>query len=319
MQINNLIELDQLARQEGQKYPKKRLLYKALQESTGKHFTGIVGPRGAGKTILLKQLLVEQENTFYISLDTIVEGDLFDIANHLQQFFKIDTLLLDEIHFQKNYDRYLKKTYDFLALKIIFTSSVALAITQSAFDLSRRVNLLRLPLFSFREYIYFITETLLPPLSLGDIIQKNWSASHLRYGYLFKKYLCGGLLPFSLEEPDPLPLLENILKKILQRDIPSIASIRVEEIALMEKMIRFIGKSTVDGINYSSISKNIGITKYKAASYLDLLSQALVLHVVFPKGTNVMREPKVLFCPPYRLLYNEYEYAIGGLREDFFC
>ena len=84
MQINDLIELDQLARQEGQKYPKKRLLYNALQESTGKHFTGIVGPRGAGKTILLKQLLVEQENTFYISLDTIVEGDLFDIANHLQ-------------------------------------------------------------------------------------------------------------------------------------------------------------------------------------------------------------------------------------------
>ena len=319
MQINDLTELDQLARQEGQKYPKKRLLYEALQESSEKHFTGIVGPRGAGKTILLKQLLVEQENTLYISLDTIVEGDLFDIANHLQQFFKIDTLLLDEIHFQKNYDRYLKKIYDFLALKIIFTSSVALAITQSAFDLSRRVNLLRLPLFSFREYIYFTTETLLPPLSLEDIIQKNWSTSHLRYGFLFKKYLCGGLLPFSLEEPDPLPLLENILKKILQRDIPSIASIRVEEIALMEKMIRFIGKSTVDGINYSSISKNIGITKYKAASYLDLLSQALVLHVVFPKGTNVMREPKVLFCPPYRLLYNKYEYAIGGLREDFFA
>jgi predicted AAA+ superfamily ATPase len=151
-------------------------------------------------------------------------------------------------------------------LKIIFTSSVALAITQSAFDLSRRINLLRLPLFSFREYIYFTTETLLPPLSLENIIQKNWSASHLRYGFLFEKYLCGGILPFSLEEPDPLPLLENILKKILQRDIPSIASIRVEEIALMEKMIRFIGKSTVDGINYSSISKNIGITKYKAAA-----------------------------------------------------
>jgi len=114
MQINDLIELDQLARQEGQKYPKKRLLYKALQESTGKHFTGIVGPRGAGKTILLKQLLVEQENTFYISLDTVFERDLFDIANHLQQFFKIETLLLDEIHFQKDYDRYLKKIYDFL-------------------------------------------------------------------------------------------------------------------------------------------------------------------------------------------------------------
>ena len=30
-----------------------------------------------------------------------------------------------------------------------------------------------------------------------------------------------------------------------------------------------------------------------------------------------MREPKVLFSPPYRLLYNEYKDVIGGLREDF--
>ena len=82
-------------------------------------------------------------------------------------------------------------------------------------------------------------------------------------------------------------------------------------------MLKFIGKSGVDGINYSSISRNIGITKYKAESYLSLLAQALVLHVVFPKGANVMREPKVLFSPPYRLLYNDYEYCIGGLREDF--
>ncbi len=319
MQINDLIELDQLARQEGQRYTKKRLLYVTLQKPAGKHFTGIVGPRGAGKTVLLKQLAKENESSFYISLDTVVEGDLFEIAKQLQEFIGIDTLLLDEIHFQKNYDGKLKKIYDFLGLKVIFTSSVALAITQSSFDLARRVALLPLPLFSFREYIFFKTGTLLPLLTLEDIIQKNWTANHIRYGYLFEKYLCGGILPFSFDEPDPLPLLGNILKKILQRDIPSIASILVEEIPLMEKMLKFIGKSTVDGINYSSISKNIGITKYKAASYLDLLSQALMLHVVFPKGTNVMREPKVLLCPPYRLLYNEYEYVIGGLREDFFA
>ena len=85
----------------------------------------------------------------------------------------------------------------------------------------------------------------------------------------------------------------------------------------MGKMLKFIGKSGVDGINYSSISRNVGITKYKAESYLNLLSQALVLHIVFPRGANVMREPKVLFSPPYRLLYNDYEYIIGGLREDF--
>jgi len=308
-----------LARKEGGRYSKKRLLYQTLHEFSGKHFTGIVGPRGAGKTILLKQLLVANDNAFYISLDTVIDGDLFDIAKRLQQVLGIEILLLDEIHFQKKYDGELKKIYDFLDLKVIFTSSVALAISESVFDLSRRVRIIKLPLFSFREYIFFTEDVLLPVLSLKDIIEKRCTTDYIRYGYRFNDYLSGGLLPFSLEDPDPLPLLENVLIKILQRDIPSIASILVEEIGLIEKVVRFIGKSTVDGINYSTISKNIGITKYKAASYLDLLVRALVLHVVFPKGTNVMREPKVLFCPPYRLLFNDYDLAIGGLREDFFA
>ncbi|MCK5517463.1 MAG: AAA family ATPase [Desulfobulbaceae bacterium] len=319
MEINYLVELDQLARQEGKKYDRKRFLYDELKKVSGKHFTGIVGPRGAGKTVLLKQLLVEWEKTFYVSLDSVITDELFDIAKHLQKYFQVEVLLLDEIHFQKNYDGQLKKIYDFIGLKVIFTSSVALAIAQSAYDLSRRVHLLKLPLFSLREYIFFHTDTLLPTLSVDDIVEKRWSAEHLRYSYLFEDYLRGGLLPFSLDEPSPLPLLANILKKILQRDIPSITSLLVEEISLMEKMLKFIGKSGVDGINYSSISRNVGITKYKAESYLNLLAQALVLHVIFPKGTNVMREPKVLLSPPYRLLYNEYEYVIGGLREDFFA
>ncbi len=317
MDIKYLLELDQLARQEGKRYTRKRLLYNVLNKTAGRHFVGITGPRGSGKTVLLKQLLLEWNNSFYISLDTAINENIFDIAKYLRKSLKIEILLLDEIHFQKDYDGELKKIFDFLGLKVVFTSSVALAMVESAFDLSRRVKLLKLPLFSFREYIWFQADILLPPLSLDDIVERNWSGDHLRYSYYFDEYLKGGLLPFSLEEPDPLPLLENILHKIIQRDIPSIATLRIDEIPLIEKTVKFIGKSSVDGINYSSISRNIGITKYKAQSYINLLSKALVLHVIFPKGTNVMREPKVLLSPPYRLLFNDFEDAIGGLREDF--
>jgi len=319
MNMQHLLELDHLARQEGKKYRRRRLLYQTLQKSQGKHFTGIIGPRGAGKTILLKQLLGEQKDSFYISVDTINSVDLFEIAKHLQQTLKIKLLLLDEIHFQKDYDAQLKKIYDTLGVKVIFTSSVALAIAQSAYDLSRRVQLLKLPLFSLREYIYFKHDHLLPVLSLEDIIEQNWTSDHLRHGYLFDEYLQGSILPFALDEPDPLPLLANILKKIISRDIPQIMPLLVDELPRIEKMLQFIGRSTVDGINYSSIARNVDITKYKAESYLKILTQALVTHVIFPRGTGVMREPKVLLCPPYRLLYNEYEYVIGGLREDFFA
>lgn len=74
----------------------------------------------------------------------------------------------------------------------------------------------------------------------------------------------------------------------------------------------------MDGINYTSLSKNLGITKYKAEQYVGLLEKAFVLQRIFPKGSNVLKEPKVLMAVPYRLLYRDFEDSIGGLREDFF-
>jgi predicted AAA+ superfamily ATPase len=73
-----------------------------------------------------------------------------------------------------------------------------------------------------------------------------------------------------------------------------VARLRVDELGLIEKMVRFVGRAEVDGINYSSFSKNIGITNYKAEMYVEMLSKAFVLQAVFPKGANVMKQPKVL-------------------------
>lgn len=46
---------------------------------------------------------------------------------------------------------------------------------------------------------------------------------------------------------------------------------------------------------------------------------SFVLHRIFPRGTNVLREPKVLLVPPLRLLYRPFDEVSGGLREDFFA
>ena len=140
----------------------------------------------------------------------------------------------------------------------------------------------------------------------------------MRYGYLFEDYLKGGLLPFSMDEPDIFPLLRNILDTIISKDIPLISNITLEETNIIQKLVRFVGIAQVDGISYSSLSKNLNISKYKAEQYVILLEKAFVLKSVFPKGTNVLKEPKVLMYLPFRLLYKDYPSSIGGLREDFF-
>lgn len=319
MDISSLLELNTLAKNDAQRYSTRRALYTTISQQQGRHFVGIVGPRGVGKTILLKQLAQTSDQVFYISVDTIKNESLFDIAKHLSETYKIQRLLLDEIHFKKDFEQNLKQIFDFLNIHVIFTSSVALAIVESSYDLSRRVELKHLYPFTFREYLLFKNGTEIESLTLDQITHDQWTSSHASQGHFFDEYLKGGLYPFSLEEPRVLPLFENILQKIIQKDIPSVAKLHTDEISLIEKTVEFIGKSSVDGINFSSISRNIGITKYKAQAYVSLLEKAFVLNPIYPIGANVLKEPKILMAVPYRLLYKSFDECIGALREDFFA
>lgn len=315
--FKNILEYDRLAREDGKKYLQKRFLFSEIQIGKGKHFTGIVGPRGVGKTILLKQLALKHDHSLYVSLDSI-HDDLFLLAKKAKEDFKIQLLLLDEVHFHPGFDEGLKKIYDYLDLDIVFTSSVALALFESQYDLSRRVLLKKLYPFSFREYLFFKYGIKFKMLSLDDILNKEFDRAIFSYMNDFYDYLQGGVFPFSIHESFPLDLLKNICAKVIRKDIPRVLDVAVSELDIIEKVLSFIGISGIDGINYSSISRNCGITKYKAEQYVCLLEKAFVLHQVFPKGTNVLREPKILMSVPYRLLYSDFQRVLGGLREDFF-
>lgn len=320
MRVSRILELHELAKDECGKYRKRRFLYERLVQQEGRHFIGVMGPRGAGKTVLLRQYALSHPDACYLSADTFDEDDdAWDTIRTLREHYSFHTFLIDEIHFLPDAGALLKRLYDFLDVRVLFSSSVALAMRASAHDLSRRVRLLDLHNFSFREYLNFRRNIDLPPCSLSDIEERKWTAEHIRAGAWFDDYLVrGGLLPFSLEEPDPFPFLAGIIDKVITRDIPSVARLTLDELDHIRRLLRFVGRSAVDGINHSSLSRNLGITKYKAEQYVDCLEKAFILNRVFPKGTNVLREPKILMAPPCRLLYREPDEAIGGLREDYF-
>ncbi len=317
MNIDQLLELDRLAKDDSKKYEKKRGIYEDLSRDVGAHFTGIVGPRGAGKTIVLKQLAAANEKSFYVSLDTM-DGDLFDLIRTLHETIGIRLFLLDEVHVYPRFEADLKKLYDVLNIRVIFTSSTALGMYESGYDLSRRVLLKVLYPFSLREYARFKYGQEFAPVTLEDIVENKVPPDALRAGEHFLPYIQGGLMPFALREPEPLALLNNILRTVIHKDIPRIANLLTDELDKIEQVVRFIGLSGVDGINYSSVARNVHVTKYKAEQYVTLLERAFVLHRVFPAGSNVLKEPKVVMALPYRLLYRQLSEAIGGLREDFF-
>ncbi len=320
MSIHRLIDLHELAKQEARRYPLRRFLFGEVFGEEGRHLRGVIGPRGVGKTVMLRQYALERKDAFYLSADSLeADEDPWTMIRQLTEFYGFRIFLLDEVHFLPDPAGVLKRIYDFLEVRIIFTSSVALAFQAFAHDLSRRARLLHLRSFSYREYLSFKEGLELPRLQLHDILERTWAPAHLRAGYRFEEFLRGGMLPFSLEEPEPLPLLRSTLEKVIVSDIPRLLRLAIDELEKIRLLMRFIGRSSVDGINYSSLSRNLGITKYKAEQYVSCLESAFVLQRAFPAGTNVLREPKVLLAPPFRLLYRAYAEALGGLREDFFA
>ncbi len=109
MNIAEILELNERAKEDGKNFPRTRQLFSRIQSEVGRHFIGIVGPRGVGKTVMLKQLAQSQSNSFYLSADAAPGADIFQTARTLSEQYKVSILLIDEIHFCKTYAKDLKK------------------------------------------------------------------------------------------------------------------------------------------------------------------------------------------------------------------
>jgi len=319
-EIHKLIELSELIRQKGQKYPKRRLIFSALIDDDTPTIIGISGLRGIGKTVILTQLLNTLQNSLYVSLDSTHVTDLFELTKILSKQYKINTLLLDEIHYYPYWQRDLKKIYDFLEIKVYFTSSVSLQILKAPFDLSRRVRIVDMPIFSFREFLWFYnhTDQLIKKSNITDILQER-EHTNLKYEAFFEEYLHFPI-PSQKQESSP-EIIQNIVSKIIERDLVYAQDINAKDIFHLKNLLKFLANSPVGDISFSTIAKNLQISYFFAVKYIDLLEQAYMLNVIYSTGTNTKKEPKILFTLPFRscIANLPQNTLLGSIKEDFFA
>jgi len=320
--IEPLLRLNQQAKEKGRVYLKKRYLFdRLLMEKNKNTIIGISGLRGSGKTILLCQLLNQLSSSFYLSGDSIDNINLYELADFLIKNYRIKNLLIDEIHYLKDWSRQLKLISDFLKVKVYFTSSISLNILSLKSDLSRRVKIIDLPIFSLREYLDFKFSQRLSPLKFQDIIKnykKLFQKFYQQEAY-FNDYLSQPL-PFMLDDPSH-QLVKQVAEKIIEKDLFCYSNLTRIDIEAMKNIINFIANTPISDINYSVLSKNIAITKYKAKQYVDYLEKGYLLKSIFPFSSSVIKEPKIVLTLPFRQVLNYRltdEQLRGALREEFF-
>ena len=310
-----------------------RFLYDKLLISNSK-FNGIYGSRGVGKTTLLlqiaKSLKFKSDEILYISCDHpyLADISLFELV---QEFVNYGgkCVLIDEVHEATNYEQELKSIYDFLEIKVLFSGSSAIKLTNPSF--TRRYGMYHLPILSFREYLELSLDKNFDCFTLEDILDKHVDIANkiikdleeekvLKY---FEQYLKIGAYPFYFENKENFTqMILDTINTILYADLGSIYNVSRDKINILKKLLTSICVSTPLELSIENLAKKVGTSKVTLYKYIELLHKAeLLRHIVYEgKRFKSMKKPDKLYLSNTTLLSSLcLEPQNGTIRETFFA
>jgi uncharacterized protein len=310
-----------------------RFLYDEIKINT--RLTGLIGPRGVGKTTLLLQLIkrhyANMDHVFYFSADHIYFKDvkIYTFIEELYLKQSITTFFIDEIHKYENWSQEVKNIYDgFPGITLVFSGSSSLDLIKGSYDLSRRATLYYLPGLSFREYLNFSFNTHHQPYSFAELmrnymnISKDTSKIPGLLGH-FHHYLKQGFYPFLAE--DPLSYYQKLLRvidKTIYEDISNFYNLKTANLRHMSKILNYLAAIPPGEISTYNLGKNLSIDDKTAANYLNMLKETGLVELVYPRetGNQGLRKPEKVFLNNTNVHYALGEHLansvmIGTIRE----
>jgi len=312
----------------------KRYLYDSFQLS---RLTGIVGPRGVGKTTLMLQYIKENLTTdqkvFYFSADSIYfrQSTLLAFINDLYNLEGHRIFFIDEIHKYANWNQELKNLYDaFPDIKIVYSGSSMLELVKGSHDLSRRTKLYHLAGMSFREYLNFSKQSNIKPIDLSALFDHPKKFNRLGHldtvmGY-FKKYLAAGYYPFFFEDPHTYyERVTRIIEKIIFEDIPNYFDLKTHNLHLFRQILSYLSTIPPGEVNTNNIAKNMNVAHQTIFNYLNILKSVGLIQIIYPfeGGNQYLRKPQKIFLHNTTLLYTLQQFVgealnRGTVRELYF-
>lgn len=303
----------------------KRYMYDRIIWSD--RMVGLVGPRGVGKSTMVKQRILESGNPdewLYVTADHTY------FANHtltgLADDFVKDGgshLVIDEIHKYMGWSKELKQIYDsHAALQVIFTGSSILDIHRGSADLSRRALMFHMQGLSFREYLLMFHGIALPRLDLYGILgHKIELPADFHPLPLFRKYLIDGYLPFG-NSPGYSIRMQQIISQTLEVDIPQFAGMTPATSRKLKRMLGIIAGNAPYKPNMSNLAVELGMSKNDVPDNLVYLEKAGLLGLLRDDtgGMRGLGKVEKVYLDNPNLMYalTGDNTDIGNVRETFF-
>lgn len=299
-------------------FPYKRFLFRQLKRAVKDQKSVIlVGPRRAGKTVLLYQLIenllnqgVDPQKIFYLACDdpslAIAEHPVADAIDFFEKIIYQQSLLkkqgrfyliFDEIQGLPKWAEYFKKYAD-LGYPVRFlasgSSSIKMIKTTKESLVGRGVEIQVLP-FSFSEFLQLTNENVFKEKQrpLINIFKRNELEKEARILYKkgikrievlensLQKYLVFGGFPetygMSFQEANSY-LKTQVIERVIFRDIPRVVEIRNPE--LLRQLLIFLSNETANVVSFSNLCSKLASRYETISSYLFYLESSFLINIL---------------------------------------
>ena len=267
----------------------------------------VYGQRGAGKTTFL--LYRSKDKPFlYLSADNplVIAHPLYEVV---REVFKrgYEGIIVDEVHLAKDWSLHLKALYDDYPDRYIWASgSSSLLIKKGVADLSRRFVQIRIPLMSFREFLYLKMGILPEPVDIFNVKEEDLKlVRKVNVLGLFREYVSSGTRPIFFEG-EYCSRIQGIVEKTIFYDVPFyLPSIQSNHLRLMNAVIGHMISSPIPTVNISKLCSEWHIGKEKLYQLLSVMEAVELLRIVRRKGDKsvyskgakmLINDPSVYYC-----------------------
>ncbi len=294
-----------------------------------KRAISIIGPRRAGKTYLMFQVIrnlidkdTEKTRLLYINMesDLLIGCELHDLRSMLELFFEIYPenknekvfLFLDEIQVIPGWEKFVRSVMDTENIQIFISgSSSKLLSKEIATSLRGRTIPYYVYPFSFREFLRakgFKIETYLSSSQKSHILN------------FLDKFLKGSYPEVVFFEEEKEKILREILDVTIYREV--VERFKVKNIKVLKLLLKNLIASTYFSVHgFYNYLKSLGIkvSKNTLYGYIDNFSDAMILFTLRRYSESYKKKeqtiPKPYFVDNGLLVINGIE-SKGRLMEN---